>query len=227
MPEATTNAVPEMVQARFPHHLPASFLDKLRGLDHVIRWNFHPRAHDQSVSEHTCWVGIFTLLLIDIDRHLCRTSISPDVEVEAMRKALLHDWEEAVTGDGPFLLKRQIGRTHWEHAVQFAMNELLRGLPSSLAIRYCDQAIYAKDGPAGRYVAAADLFDVVKYAQDEALRGNSLMYRRIKDEAVFLLREMDWQAVNWLLIQMREGDNLGVGVTDQMTHLGVDEAVHG
>lgn len=209
-----------MIDARFPRRGMRRFMDKLRGINYVTRWNFHSRIHDQNVASHTGWVCIFTLLLLELDHN-----DNAQVRADALAGATCHDWEEAVSGDGPFLVKKIMGRNEWEQrVVQFAVNELTGDVPPVLRGRLQRFCIGAKDGEAGRYVRAADLFDVLQYCQSEEFHGNAKMYRRIGREAVWLLRGMRWPAVDHLLRAMGVAGDKGMPVTDHMTHLGVDEA---
>jgi 5'-deoxynucleotidase YfbR-like HD superfamily hydrolase len=199
----------------------ARMLDKLRGLDYVVRWNFHSRAHDETVSEHSFWVAVFTILLLQLDHQ-------QDLAIwtSALTKAIVHDFEEAVTGDGPYLVKRICGTHAWDKVVVFGMDELTADTGGiGQWLRQINGI--AKDNTSGRYVHAADLFDVVKYAQDEAFRGNGKMYERIGREAIWLIRQMKWPSADELLVAMRCGHDKGIPVTTKMTHLGVDEAKFG
>lgn len=200
------------------------FMSRLRGLDHVVRWNFYGRIKDQTVAAHTGWVCIFAHLLLTIEENWHGVDTARRAFI--MSSAVAHDMEEAITGDGPFLLKKHIGHHTWDAAVFAGLMELHEGVPDGIRQKLIRWCVEAKDGEWGKFVKAADLFDVLKYAQDEAHMGNGRAFSRIGKEAIYLIRKLELPAADILLCAMGVGDEPGVPVTDNISHLGEDGACH-
>lgn len=220
----------QYVKARFgfePHTM-QRFMSKLRGMDHVLRWNFYPRHHQQSVMEHTGWVTMFAHLLLTLEEQTESDRLSRRVFARrawVLSSAVSHDMEEAITGDGPYLLKKHIGEDAWHKAVKAGLAELFRDCPLDIMNDLSTWCEGAKDGEWGKFVKAADLFDVLKYAQDEAHLGSSRAFRRIGNEAIYLIRQLKLPAADTLLAAMGCAKERGVKVTGDISHLGEDGAV--
>jgi 5'-deoxynucleotidase YfbR-like HD superfamily hydrolase len=81
-----------------------TLLKKSRGLNFQTRWNMYPKTRRESIGEHTFNVALFALMILYIKAN---GSLSFQ-DYETVVGALLHDLEEAVTGDIPTLTKRCI-----------------------------------------------------------------------------------------------------------------------
>jgi len=69
------------------------FLD--RSLAHVVRFNGKPQQFPESVAEHSFYVTYFTTILL----HFLKKAGEPVDEAKALKIALVHDMEEAFSGD--------------------------------------------------------------------------------------------------------------------------------
>ncbi len=69
------------------------FLD--RSLAHVVRFNGKPQHFTESVAEHSFYVAYFTSILL----HFLKNAEEEINEVKALKIALVHDMEEAFSGD--------------------------------------------------------------------------------------------------------------------------------
>ncbi|MBI1838948.1 MAG: HD domain-containing protein [Candidatus Colwellbacteria bacterium] len=69
------------------------FLD--RSLAHVIRFNGQPQQFSESVAEHSFYVAYFTSVIVYFLKK-CGEDID---EAKALKIALVHDMEEAISGD--------------------------------------------------------------------------------------------------------------------------------
>ncbi|OGY58327.1 MAG: hypothetical protein A3E61_01145 [Candidatus Colwellbacteria bacterium RIFCSPHIGHO2_12_FULL_43_12] len=69
------------------------FLD--RSLAHVVRFNGKPQQFPESVAEHSFYVAYFTVVLL----HFLRDVNEPIDEAKTLKIALVHDMEEAFSGD--------------------------------------------------------------------------------------------------------------------------------
>lgn len=144
------------------------FLLKLRGINHVVRWNFHPRSRDENVAEHSHWVTQITFLLA--------LSMGYDRKEAAYiaMGAVIHDAEEAVTGDLPALVKRRT--SNWNEVVDAAVYEMD---PEGLIWSEMENP----DGLKSIIVKAADFFAAYLYTQEECTRGNTY-FTRIRRELI-------------------------------------------
>ncbi len=160
-----------------------SFFKRARGLSLVERWNFHYRVTRENVAEHSFWVAFYALALLDLDDV---DSVSY-LRTRVLELALAHDLEEAVTGDCPALVKRDI-KGSWQLVAQRGFNQVLASAPNDLKIRWSNRmrSDPHTDHAAERYVKAADLIDVIEYAQHELAHGNDA-YFKIRKEAITLL----------------------------------------
>jgi len=69
------------------------FLD--RSLAHVVRFNGKPQQFTESVAEHSFYVAYFTTILL----YFLRKAGEPIDEAKALKIAVVHDMEEAFSGD--------------------------------------------------------------------------------------------------------------------------------
>lgn len=69
------------------------FLD--RSLAHVVRFNGKPQQFPESVAEHSFYVTYFTSILL----HFLKKAQEEIDEAKALKIALVHDMEEAFSGD--------------------------------------------------------------------------------------------------------------------------------
>ena len=76
---------------------------KIRALRHVYRFNFHHVNSRQNVAEHSFYVSIyageFAKIIFKNDSFLV---------AQTVKRALEHDFEEAIIGDISFLVRRQL-----------------------------------------------------------------------------------------------------------------------
>jgi len=69
-------------------------------LRYVIRYSTCQRLHSENVAEHSYYVALYSMLIADWVRLVYTTDDEVDIET-VMRYALMHDLEEAITGDLP------------------------------------------------------------------------------------------------------------------------------
>lgn len=174
----------------------AKFLKKMRALNSVYRWNYHPRIRTENVAEHSFWVTLISM-------ELGRIRGLGDAEMgQLLSAALVHDMAEAITGDLPAPVKRS---RSWEDVERASIQELeacMPGIPDALV----------------RLVKLADLISAAMYATMEVDMGNT-MFKRIRDELCTKVRIIAESGVEHDLL-----DELGIGwpsVKDykEMSHL--------
>lgn len=130
---------------------------------------------------------------------------------DVLKIALLHDAEEAVTGDCPMLVKRRV-KDSWSVMEEEAATELqpLRELRIL-------NGPYDHGRASHMLVKAADLLDVVMYAEHERKHGN-MQFDQIQAEAIQALRSMQVPEATHLLEQL-VGHRQGAAPWVRLSHL--------
>lgn len=199
------------------------FLRKLNGLSLVTRWNFHYRIKEQNVADHSYWVAVYTMVLVKIHNDEWNKRCSTiseyqrnEISVEkAIQHALLHDMDESITCDLPYLVKRQV--TDWASVQLSALNSMTERLPQEWQ-RFLKDMWVGKDDQIYDIVKAADLLDVIRYCDNETALGN-LQYLAIKQETITRLIDMDIECVNSLLNSLDLMGTPRMALPKEMTHL--------
>lgn len=195
-----------------PHGVGA-VLNRLRGLSFVTRWNFHPTTRKQNVAEHSFWVATYAMIIADMENAFDPPELYQEEFI--IRAALYHDWEEAVTGDLPSLVKR-VCKKDWEKVASdgfFSIINLLH--PEHPINRTC--SLWRPPAPIARIVKAADLLDRLMYGQEEKMRGNT-SFDRIIEETIMQLRNLEMRSINIILFELGY-ESEGVELPRDMTHL--------
>jgi 5'-deoxynucleotidase YfbR-like HD superfamily hydrolase len=145
----------------------ARFVRKLRGLNFVRRWNFHPHIRLENVAEHSYWVAVFTYIIAE-----------PEDRARLVAAALMHDAEEAVTADLPALVKAKT--VDWDVVVGHAERELYGTAHPEICLKAPEPlASLWADRENGKHVVIkiADLFAALMYAREEMSMGNKAFDR--------------------------------------------------
>lgn len=172
-------------------------LRKLRALSHVWRWNYHPRVRQESVAEHSYWTTVYAA-------RLCHMMDLPLIDTRmVLQYALLHDAEEAITGDLPGPVKR--GRV-WKELISDVQDELdfhplMEVYPEQIK----------------RVVKAADLISALVFADEEVKMGNTY-FLRIREEIAFSIKAMEFPEAHALMIELGV-DFPGLPPYPEMSHL--------
>lgn len=149
------------------------FLKKLRGLNFVFRWNFHPRQRQENVAEHSFWVAVYAGAIAT------KMGMKPEYVNQVMCIGLCHDFEEAITGDLPSLIKRFV--PEWIRVELQAQAEL-----------YGPETQYFQElnnlGHIDEIVKAADALAALIYVDEELRMGNKY-FVDIKAELIGLLHK--------------------------------------
>jgi len=144
----------------------------VKRLDYVIRYNSIPSLYQESVSQHTFWVVLHSVLL---HRTISKNTNKQDDSIETfiLRKALIHDIGECVTGDVVRTFK--YANPDLKKAVDDTEDMMVeKYLPSIIKELISDSV--PKNGEDAKYVdtivKAGDFISLFNYMRREFNRGN-------------------------------------------------------
>lgn len=191
-----------------------TFLRRARGLSLVNRWNFHYRITNENVAEHSFYVAFYAMLIMDLEPQ----EIKDYDRMSVLQACLVHDLEEAVTGDCPFLVKRLVKKEWGDKVARAGYEQVIQSLPGDVYPAFKTRP-YLKPN-LQKYVKAADLLDVMAYCDHEARHGNR-QYMDIQQEVRTLLIAMQIPGVNRILNNddTSKIPNTNVPLPADMTHL--------
>ena len=147
------------------------FLLDIRSLMTVGRFSVYKCHFREDVAQHSYFTTLYAMVLADLERDL---GTRVDVE-RLLRMTVLHDAEEARTGDVHHPFK------HQDAAFADAMDtrgfewfgKLLSGLPPDLAQRYLELRRAERDtSTEAAILKAADKIEALLWAYEEYLLGN-------------------------------------------------------
>lgn len=129
-------------------------------IKNIVRYNTRLRIKDESVSDHTCFVALFSLKILD-QLHISDAEICKSVLIIA----LLHDIPESITSDIPYDIKRNNPE----------LKLTLRELENDYYINYWPSyksSLEVKSGLPEAIVKLADTYSVYQYTMNEITLGN-------------------------------------------------------
>jgi len=141
-----------------------------RRLSYVQRWGIVPKIRPQSVAEHSYYVALYTMRICDI------LKVLPEIKVQAVSYALVHDMAEAFTADIPSPLKKRL--SDYEGAEK-AVKKWMLGDTSN------------PDAMVKSIVKIADLLDAVVWLTEEESMGNGRLKKLRRQINGFLEQELD------------------------------------
>lgn len=157
-----------------------------RRLRHLTRCNNFHKVSSEDVAQHSYYVAMLAMIITD---ELKEKGKKLD-ELLILRKALLHDVSEAVTGDIPHNVKKY---------VEFTVD--LEGVLTNIAGEYYTEGVsgrfgqYAlwesscKYGDSGEVVALVDMLELAVYCYEETLLGNKVIIP-LYEKAIRLVKEI-------------------------------------
>jgi 5'-deoxynucleotidase YfbR-like HD superfamily hydrolase len=188
-----------------------SFIRKAKALNFVRRWNFYPTVRNESVAEHSFWVGFYVLMFILVKRG----GKLEESDGNLVMAAMLHDIEEAVTGDMPTLVKRYTDG--WHKVVEKAMDELTGGDPMLDGVTRLKKI--SSVGECEPVIKIADTLAAMAYAKEQSTVQP--VFAKIHAEIAAQLRRTEgFPELQTLLDHMRVPSDKGRTYTASMTHLG-------
>ena len=208
------------------------FLKLTRRLSSIERCSNTPHIKNSNVAEHSFYTALLAMLFADLenDRIMTETMRDHNIEVdselflelfkepeirnkmydtsEVIKRALLHDLEESITGDILYPLKNEnkTMKPLLKSIISKIVNdELFEDIPAERVRNYY-VGLWRKskdETKEGRLVAAADKFEILLYAISEIELGNMGFYA-IYNKALSILHkefsdiECIHDIVNWM-----------------------------
>lgn len=196
----------------------------ISGLSSINRFSMVRLSRPESVLEHTGMIAILCYLI----RNQIEQQLKIDIPLgPLLAKALVHDWDELVTGD----ISRPTKYSSWEVRESLAKLELqgvhkIAELIDDKSLSINHQA--AKQGDDGLIVAVSDLIAVVYKVWDEVImQHNHLMVRQAINVGNYLI-----QLKEKLKNKESEIGNFLLDIVDQLAFINgeamaLDRPIHG
>jgi 5'-deoxynucleotidase YfbR-like HD superfamily hydrolase len=181
------------------------FLLATRSLMTVGRFSVYKCHFREDVAQHSYYTALYAMVLADLEKQK-----GTEVDVERLlRMALLHDAEEARTGDIHHPFKHQdaaFAERLDSRALEWFEN-LMRGLPSSLAREYISlrRSTGEQSLTEASLVKAADKIEALLWAYEEYLLGNVHVRKAlIVEDILSKLDQIQLASVKALVSDIRE-----------------------
>jgi len=181
------------------------FLIAIRSLMTVGRFSVYKCHFREDVAQHSYLTALYAMILGDLER-----SRGAKVDVEKLlRMALLHDAEEARTGDIHHPFKHQdpaFTESIDERALEW-FEHLMMGLPHSLAGEYVGlrKASWSLKTTEATILKAADKLEALLWAYEEYLLGNEHVRKaQIVEDILSKLDQIKLGSVKTLVSETRK-----------------------
>jgi len=178
------------------------FLEIDRRLDTVIRFGAKTRIKDESVAEHSFHTSLYAMIMADIEE-----MYGNKVDKEKLLKtAILHDLEEAMTGDIIYSFKH--GDTNVAKEIKRFSSDFFKNivcnLPDKLSKEYTDLWENSKDTSTieGRIIEAADKLEGLLYSMREVSLGNK-SFENVVAAYIKQLKTMKLKSVEMILEKLK------------------------
>lgn len=161
-------------------------------LRNITRYSNSPRVHNENVAEHSFYVALVCFYLCqNLNHSVKRYVVDTD---KALRKAILHDLDECISGDfvRPFKLSSEELYNAIEKGIEKQLpklfDEVFKDLPGKLKRSWTATWKNARSGDTleGDIVAFADFLSVLSYVLSEYRLGNIAILEHIKDLDLYL-----------------------------------------
>ena len=180
------------------------FLLDIRSLMTVGRFSVYKCHFREDVAQHSYYTTLYAMVLADLERKLGTTI---DIE-RLMRMAVLHDTEEARTGDVHHPFKHQdpaFAEALDNRAFEWFGN-LLGGLPQDIAEEYVGlrKAVRDASSTEATILKAADKIEALLWAYEECLLGNVHVRKAlIVEDITSNLEQIQLASVKGLVAEIR------------------------
>ena len=188
-----------------------SFFKRSRRLSFIDRCSNIPHIKLYPVSDHSFYITLYTMIFADLENERLRDSnltmggfynIS-----EAVQKALVHDLEEAETGDILYPLHNEF--TEFKKDLDAAREKcvdhvLFSELPLNVRKRYIKLWNESKDdSKEGQLVACMDKFEILMFAITELDMGNQAIKNLYENATSIILRKFNIPSVLEVVNEIR------------------------
>lgn len=174
-----------------------------RNLGKIVRFSTLLRLKDENVAEHCFHTTLYAMMLADME-----IEFGNKVDVEkVMRMALLHDIEEAMTGDILHSFKysdKELLNSIKKMGHKFYV-EMLHDLPKNLSKKYSKVWNDFDSTIESRIVEAADKLEALIYAMEELSSGNKA-FKRVKNTLISFLEKINIKSVKTILSQLKKSE---------------------
>jgi len=174
----------------------------------IGRFSVYKCHFREDVAQHSYFVSVYSMILADLE-----SANGTKVNLERLlRMALLHDAEEARTGDVHHPFKHQdeeFAEALNLRAMEWYQN-LMKGIPGSLAKMYVDLR-KASEGATveATILRSADKIEALLWAYEEYLLGNELVRRaKIVEDILSKLDRIELPTVKNLVSEIRKNIEL-------------------
>jgi 5'-deoxynucleotidase YfbR-like HD superfamily hydrolase len=180
------------------------FLLAIRSLMTVGRFSVYKCHFREDVAQHSYYTAMYAMIIADIER---RRGTTIDVE-RLLRMAMLHDAEEARTGDIHHPFKHQdepFAEKLNDRALEW-FEDLMGSLPKDLANNYIHLQRASRDlsAPEAKIVKAADKIEALLWAYEEYLLGNvQVRQAKIVEDILSKLERIEFPTVKALVSEIR------------------------
>jgi len=151
----------------------SDFVFRARRLCSIDRCSNTPHIGKYPVSEHSFYTALYAMLFADLENSKLKRYDTSEV----IKRALIHDIEESVTGDILFPVKHgsdQVSALFKTIAIKCVEQEVFEGLPENIKQYYINLWKSSKDGSEeGLLVSGVDKFEILIYALTEVKLGNT------------------------------------------------------
>ncbi len=181
------------------------FLLGIRSLMTVGRFSVYKCHFREDVAQHSYFTALYAMILADLERG---NGVRIDSE-RLLRMALLHDAEEARTGDIHHPFKHQdsaFAETLDSRGLEW-FGKLLGGLPEGLVSEYAGlrKAVSEIDSTEAIIVKASDKIEALLWAYEEYLLGNVQVRKAlIVEDILQKLDQIELSTVKRLVVEIRK-----------------------
>ncbi len=171
----------------------------------VGRFSVYKCHFREDVAQHSFFTALYAMVLADLER---KRGTKVDME-RLLRMALLHDAEEARTGDIHHPFKHQdvpFAETLDNRALEWFEN-LMGGLPEGLSHQYIQLRRASKETSAveANILKASDKIEALLWAYEEYLLGNVHVRRAlIVEDILSILDPIQLTSVKGLVTEIRK-----------------------
>lgn len=191
------------------------FLKRTQVLCYIERCSNTPHIRSYSVAQHSYYIALYAMLFADLENQRIREenviSTVPFCDLyttsEVIKKALLHDLEETITGDILYPVHNtnlNFKKTLDQVRKKCVDEEVFKELPKKVREYYIRLWTNSKDiTKEGILVACMDKFEILVFAIQELDMGNKA-FRVIYLNAISIIEnQFDIPSVNKVLVDIR------------------------